>query len=81
MVPEDVLGDTPLWDDFLVGRFLSHAPHVAKIHVVVNKIWPLGDKSIKMDVYAVNDKMVNFRIRDSAVRTRVLRRGMWTSQW
>lgn len=35
--------DEPLWKDFLVGRFLSAAPHVAKIHVIVNKVWPLGD--------------------------------------
>lgn len=42
VVPEEVLGDTPLWKDFLVGQFLSTALHVAKIHVIVNKIWPLG---------------------------------------
>lgn len=38
VVPDDVLGDTPLWEDFLVGRFLSTAPHVAKIHVILNQI-------------------------------------------
>lgn len=51
--------------------------HVAKIHVIVNKIWSLGDKSVKVDIFVVNDKMVKFRIRDSSTRSRVLRRGMW----
>ncbi|KAL0645871.1 hypothetical protein Bca4012_044162 [Brassica carinata] len=37
--------DEPLWKDFLVCRFLSAAPHVAKIHVIVNKVWPWGLKS------------------------------------
>lgn len=76
VVPEDVLGDTPLWDDFLVGRFLSSAPDVAKIHVIVNKIWLLGEKKIRVYVFAVTDKTVKFRIRDPAVLSRALRRGM-----
>lgn len=41
-VLEDVLVDPPLWEDLLIGQFVSKAPHVAKIHVIVNKIWPLG---------------------------------------
>lgn len=72
-----VLQDVPLWEDLLVGHFLTTAPHVAKVHVIVNKIWPLGDKSIKIDVYVVNEKMIKFRIKDAATRSRVLRRGMW----
>lgn len=76
-VPEAVLKDVPLWDDLLVGQFLTTAPHVAKVHVIVNKIWPLGDKTIKIDVFVVNDKMIKFRIKDVATRSRVLRRGMW----
>lgn len=78
VVPDEVLQDTvPLWDDFLVGRFPNSAPHIAKIHVIVNKIWNLGDKSIKIDAYSVNETMVKFRIRNTSARTRVLRRGMW----
>lgn len=78
VVPDEVLQDSvPLWDDFLVGRFPNSAPHVAKIHVIVNKIWNLGDKTIKIDIYSVNDTMVKFRIRNASARTRVLRRGMW----
>lgn len=44
----------PLWDDFLQGKFLDTAPHVAKIHIFVNKIWPLGDKNDRIDVFAVS---------------------------
>lgn len=61
MVPDEILDDDPLWEDFLVGRFLLTAPHVAKNHVV-NKIWLLGDKSVKVDVFVVNTKMVKFQI-------------------
>ena len=77
-VPDDVISESvPLWDDLLEGRFLDKAPHVARIHFIVNKIWPLGDKSIKIDVYVVNDRTVKFRIKDEATRKRVLKRGMW----
>lgn len=77
-VPDDVIANSvPLWDDLLEGRFLAKAPHVARIHYIVNRIWPLGDKSIKIDVYEVNDVTVKFRIKDEATRKRVLRRGMW----
>lgn len=76
-IPREILEAPPLWEDLLVGQFLAKAPHVAKIHVIVNKIWPLGDKSLKIDVFVVSERMVKFRIRDEAVRSRILRRGMW----
>lgn len=77
-VPDDVFVDSPpLWDEFLVGRFASTVPHVAKVHVIVNKIWNLGDKSIRIDAYEVNDTSIKFRIRNLEARQRVLRRGMW----
>ena len=77
-VPDEILeGATPLWEDLIIGRFPSTAPHVAKVHVIVNKIWPLGDKTVKIDAYEVNANTIKFRIRDSSVRARVLRRGMW----
>lgn len=53
VVPDEVLSDTPLWKDFLIGTFLSAAPHIAKINVI--KIWHLGDKTAKIDVFQVND--------------------------
>ena len=66
---EDLLVDSvPLWDDLLEGRFLEPAPHVAKIHIIVNKIWPLGNNNIKVDVFAVNETTVKFRIRDEQTR-------------
>lgn len=77
-VPSEVIQDSvPLWEDFLVGRFPSPAPHVAKIHVIVNKIWTLGDKSVRIDVYENTATSVKFRIRDQSTRLRVLLCGMW----
>lgn len=77
-IPDDLLVNTvPLWEDFLEGRFLDPAPHVAKIHIIVNKIWPLGNKNIKIDVFAVNEKVVKFWITDQQTRSRILRRGVW----
>lgn len=76
-VPKEVITDSvPLWEDFLVGRFPVNAPHVAKIHVIVNKIWTLGDKSIRIDVYEIDATSVKFRIRDPSTRSRIVRRGM-----
>lgn len=44
-IPEYIIQDlVPLWEDFLECHFFGDAPHVAKAHVIVNKIWPLGDK-------------------------------------
>lgn len=77
-VPDEIFEDAaPLWDDLIIGRFPSTAPHVAKVHVIVNKIWSLGDKSIKIDAFAASENTIKFRIRDSSVRAMVLRRGMW----
>lgn len=77
-VPEEIFVDAePLWEEFLVGRFASSAPHEAKIHVIVNKIWNLGDKSIRVDVFRIDDTSVKFKIKSLAARQRVLRRGMW----
>lgn len=79
VVPKEVLdGAKPLWEDFLIGKFLStKAPHVGKIHMIVNKIWRLGDTSTLIDVYEVNDTTVKFRVRNESMRRRILNRGMW----
>lgn len=38
-VPDEIFEDpVPLLEDFLVGRFPTEVPHVAKIHIIVNKI-------------------------------------------
>lgn len=52
-------------------------PHVAKIHALVNKIWPLGDKMILIDVFVIDVMTVKFRIKDANTRSQILRRGMW----
>lgn len=78
IVPKEILQNAkPLWEDFLIGKFLSDAPHVGKIHVVVNKIWRLGDKSSMIDVYPVNHNTVKFRVRNGSMKQRILNRGMW----
>jgi len=79
VVPKEVFVDAkPLWEDFLIGKFVNaKAPHVGKIHMIVNKIWRLGDKSTLIDVFVVNDTTVKFRVRNEAMRRRILNRGMW----
>ncbi|KAG7593824.1 Zinc finger CCHC-type [Arabidopsis thaliana x Arabidopsis arenosa] len=77
-IPDRVFEEAqPLWDDFLVGKFLAKAPFVGGIHALVNKIWTLGDKTVMIDVFVVDRTTVRFRIKDERTRARVLRRGMW----
>lgn len=76
--PDDILeGSAPMWDKILIRKFLATAPHIAKVHVIVNKIWTLGDKNLKVDVFAVDQTTMKFKIHDSSARNRVIRRGMW----
>lgn len=78
VVPEEVFEDpSPLWEDFLIGKFLDSAPHVAKVHSIVNKIWAMGDKSQMIDVHVVNSTTMKFRIVNPITRNRIIRRGMW----
>ncbi|KAG7578003.1 Reverse transcriptase domain [Arabidopsis thaliana x Arabidopsis arenosa] len=77
-IPDSVFEDAqPLWEDFLIGKFLAKAPFVGGIHALVNKIWTLGDKTVRIDVFVVDQTTVRFRIKDDRIRNRVLRRGMW----
>ncbi|XP_020868126.1 uncharacterized protein LOC110224871 [Arabidopsis lyrata subsp. lyrata] len=77
-IPDEVFENaTPLWEDFLVVNFLNTAPHVAKVHVILNKIWKQGADSQKIDVYEVNSTTQRFRVCDPLVRARILKRGMW----
>lgn len=77
-VPEDIFRDSsPLWEDFLIGRFMAGAPHIAKVHAIVNKIWNHGDKSQMIDVFEINSTSMKFRICNPDTRLRILRRGMW----
>ena len=78
VIPDEVLANsTPLWDDFIVGKFLDLAPHMAKVHMVVNKIWKYGELESKVDVYDVNATMMRFRISNPKAREKILKRGMW----
>ena len=77
-IPDEVLeNSTPLWEDFIVGKFLDLAPHVAKVHMVLNKIWKYGDPTAKIEVYEVNGKMMRFKVSSLKAREKILRRGMW----
>lgn len=76
-VPFDIIEKAnSLWDDFVVARFLETAPHIAKVHMIVNKIWAFGDKQ-KFDVFEVDDRTMRIRITNEKIRDKVVRRGMW----
>lgn len=78
VAPDGIFSDaTPLWEDFVVGRFLDIAPHIAKVHMVVNKIWSYGDPSSKVEVFDVNATMMRFKIKNQKAREKVIKRGMW----
>ena len=77
-VPEEITKDVePLWEEFIIGKFLDDAPHIAKIHAIVNKIWVINDKKQMIDVFVVNSTSMKFRVPNQADRKRILRRGMW----
>lgn len=77
-VPDEVFEDaTPLWEDFLIGRFLEKAPHIAKVHAIVNKIWALSDKSQMIVVYQINSTTMKFKVSNPITRNRIIKRAMW----
>lgn len=67
----------PLWEDFVVGKFLDVAPHIAKVHMVLNKIWSYGDPSTKVEVYVVNATTMRFKVSNPKAKEKILKRGMW----
>lgn len=74
-VPEEITKNVaPLWDDFLIGIFLDNAPHIGKVHAIVNKIWTINDKAQKIEVFEVNSTMMKFRILNQNDRRRILRK-------
>ena len=78
LIPDKILSDaTPLWEDFIVGKFLDIAPHIAKVHMVVNKISSYGNLSSKVEVYDVNATTMRFKIKNQKAREKVLKREMW----
>lgn len=77
-VPSAVIDEANLlWEDFVIAQFLETAPHVAKVHVILNKIWTFGDKLQKIDVYEMDEVTMRIRIPNEAVREKIVRHGMW----
>lgn len=77
-VPSEIVEkSSPLWEDFVIIRFLVTAPHIAKVHVILNKIWLFGNKSQKLDVFEMDSTTMRVRITNLMVREKVVRRGMW----
>ena len=77
-VPDEVFKDAaPLWEDFLIGRFLDKAPHIGKVHAIVNKIWAQSDKSQMIDVYVINSTTMKFKVSNPVTRNMIVRRAMW----
>lgn len=76
-IPDEVIEKVDLlWDDYLIGKFLDTAPHVAKVHAIVNRIWNQGD-SKQIDVHIVDDTTMKFKVQNPMMRARILKRGMW----
>lgn len=77
-IPDEVVHNAqPLWSKYIVGYFISDAPHIGKVHATVNRLWTLPDKSSKVDAQFLNHKTVLFRIENDQIRSRVLRRHFW----
>lgn len=58
----------PIWEDFFIARFLETAPHIAKVHMILYKIWAFGDKAQKLDVYEVDSTTMRIRITSAKIR-------------
>ncbi|XP_056857255.1 uncharacterized protein LOC108820185 [Raphanus sativus] len=77
-IPDEIIkNSTPLWEDFVVGKFLDLAPHVAKVHMVLNNIWKYGDSTTKVEVYEVNPTTMRFKVSSQRAREKIFRCGMW----
>ena len=78
IVPSAILEEAnPLWGDFVIARFMDTAPHVAKVHMILNKIWRFGEKDQKIDVHEVDPVTMRIRIPSELIRNKIVRRGMW----
>lgn len=75
-IQDEVLsGSTPLWEDFIVGNFLDLAPHIAKVHIVVNKIWSYRETSSKVDVFDVDATTMRFRVLNPKAQEKIPKNG------
>ncbi|KAF8051440.1 hypothetical protein N665_1725s0002 [Sinapis alba] len=72
---EEITKDpTPLWTSYLVEHFISHAPHIVKVHATINQLWTSKEKPAKIDVQFINPKTVLFCVEDKQMRLRILKR-------
>ncbi|KAG2295456.1 hypothetical protein Bca52824_042125 [Brassica carinata] len=77
-VPEELLSDSkPLWSAYIVGHFMGNAPHIGKVHAIVNRIWSFPDKPAKIDAQFISPRTVLFCIDNPQLKERVLKRIFW----
>ena len=74
-LPEALLSNSkPLWSAYIVGHFMGDAPHISKVHAIVNKIWSFLDRPTKIDAQFISPKTVMFRIDNLQLKDIVLKR-------
>lgn len=77
-IPDEVIEKVDLlWEDYLIGKFLDTAPHVARVHSIVNRIWNQGEPKKQIDVHIVDETTMKFKVQNPAMRARILKGGMW----
>ena len=77
-VPSEIVEKAnPLWDDYVIARFLELAPHLEKVYVILYKICKFGEKSMKIDVYELDAVTMRIRIPSEVIREKIVKRGMW----
>ncbi|KAL0650736.1 hypothetical protein Bca4012_093427 [Brassica carinata] len=77
-IPDEVIEQADLlWDDYLIGKFLDTAPHVARVHAIVNRIWNQGEMKQQIDVQVGDDTTMKSKVLNPVMRARIVQRGMW----
>ncbi|KAH0850815.1 LOW QUALITY PROTEIN: hypothetical protein HID58_095224, partial [Brassica napus] len=77
-LPAELLSDSePLWSAYIVGHFMGDAPHIGKVHAIVNRIWSFPERPVKIDAQFISPKTVLFRIDNPQLKARVLKKNFW----
>lgn len=77
-LPEELLSDSkPLWSAYIIGHFMGDAPHIGKVHAIVNRIWSFPDRPAKIDAQFISPRTVLFRFDNMQLKDRVLKRTFW----
>ncbi|RID79609.1 hypothetical protein BRARA_A02334, partial [Brassica rapa] len=77
-LPEELLSDyKPLWSAYIVGHFMGDAPHIGKVHAIVNRIWSFPDRPATIDAQFISPRTVLFRIDHPQLKDRVLKPTFW----